>query len=275
MELVLPEIVAAGIYNSSVAVKGRSVTKNRKTVMFEIELPLEDGGVSCINDRQMPICTDTLICAKPGQMRHTRLPFTCYYIHIIVREGVLYETLMDIPNFIRTDRAEKYRALFERLCRHYASGMQNAEIILQSIVLEIIYNLTGDTQRLAARERIKSSNYEVIERVIAYIKKNPTEELSLERIADMAGFSAVYFHNLFKASTGQTLHSYVELQRIRMAADMLVSSGRTLTEIAYECGFSSQSYFSYVFKRRMGVTPREYAKRIFEQYGADTEDDVE
>jgi AraC-like DNA-binding protein len=174
---------------------------------------------------------------------------------------------MDIPNFIRTDRSEKYRALFERLCRHYGGGVQNSEIILQSIILEIIYNLTGDTKRLEARERVKSSNYAVIEIVIDYIKENPTEDLSLGRVADIAGFSEVYFHNCFKASTGQTLHAYVEMQRIKMAANMLVSSDRTLTEIAYECGFSSQSYFSYAFKRRMGVTPREYAKRIFEQYG--------
>ena len=91
MELVLPEIVAVGIYNSSVAVKGRTVTKNRKTVMFEIELPMEDGGVSSINSEQMPIKTNTLICAKPGQMRHTRIPYICSYVHIILREGSLYE----------------------------------------------------------------------------------------------------------------------------------------------------------------------------------------
>ncbi|MBP3370166.1 MAG: helix-turn-helix transcriptional regulator [Clostridia bacterium] len=273
MELILPEIVAVGIYNSAVAVKGRAVTKNRKTVMFEIELPVEDGGISSINSEQMPIQRDTLICAKPGQMRHTRLPYLCYYMHIIVREGSLYETLMDMPNFIKTDREEKYRALFERLCKYYGSGVQNTEMILQSIILEIVYSLTRDAKKLEARERIKSSNYAVIERTIAYIKEHPTEDLSLERVADMAGFSPIYFHNCFKASTGRTLHDYVEMQRIKMAADMLLGSDRTLTQIAYECGFSSQSYFSYAFKRRMGEAPREYAKRMFGQYGDGAEDE--
>lgn len=272
MEIVLPEIVAVGIYHSSVAVKGRTVTKNRKTVMFEIELPTEAGGVSTINSEDMPIRTDTLICAKPGQMRHTRLPFTCYYMHVILREGSLYEALMDMPNFIRTGKSETYRALYERLCKHYGIGTENEEIILQSIMLEIIYNLIDDANRIAVRERVKSSNYAVIERTIAYIKENPTSELSLEKLATMAGFSPVYFHNCFKASTGQTLHTYVETQRLKMAANMLVSSDRTLTEIAYECGFSSQSYFSYVFKRKMGVTPREYAQKVFEKYGEGIED---
>lgn len=268
----MPEIVAVGIYNSSVAVKGKAVTKNRKTVMFEIELPIEDGGVSDINSEQMPIRTDTLICAKPGQTRHTRLPFTCYYMHIILREGSLYEALMDMPNFIKTDKSERYRALFAKLCRYYGGGAGNEEIILQSIILEIIYTLIGDARRIAVRKRVKNSNYAVIERIIAYIKENPTADLSLAKVASMAGFSEVYFHNCFKSSTGQTLHAYVELQRLKMAENMLVSTDKTLTEIAYECGFSSQSYFSSVFKRKMGVTPREYAQKVFEKYGEDAED---
>ena len=80
MELKLPEIVAIGIYNSTLAVKNRVVTKNRKTTMFEIEIPIENGGVSYINSDSMPIEPNMVICAKPGQTRHTKLPFTCYYL---------------------------------------------------------------------------------------------------------------------------------------------------------------------------------------------------
>lgn len=267
MELILPEIVAVGIYNTSVAVKRKTVTDNRKTVMFEIELPIEKGGVSSINTQQMPIDTDTLICAKPGQIRHTKLPFVCYYMHIIVQKGSLYETLMGFPDFIKTEKSEKYRTLFERLYKYYEDGVGNHEMILQNIILEIIYNLASDAKRVTAHERTKSNNYAVIEKAIAYIKENPTEALSLDRLAATAGFSKVYFHNCFKASTGQTLHAYVETQRMKMAANMLVSTNKTLTEIAYECGFSSQSYFSYAFKRKTGLTPGEYVCRVYEQFG--------
>ena len=64
-----------------------------------------------------------------------------------------------------------------------------------------------------------------------------------------------------------TIHEYVEEQRIKKAANMLITTDYTLAEIAYECGFSSQSYFSYAFKRKMNKTPREYAKEVFERYG--------
>lgn len=267
MELILPEIVAVGIYNTSVAVKRKTVTDNRKTVMFEIELPIEKGGVSSINAQQMPIDTNTLICAKPGQIRHTKLPFVCYYMHIIVQKGSIYETLMGFPDFIKTEKSGIYRTLFERLYKYYEGGVGNHEMILQSIILEIIYTLAADAKRITAHAHTKSNNYTAIEKSIAYIKENPTENLSLDRLAATAGFSKVYFHNCFKASTGQTLHAYVETQRMKMAANMLVSTNKTLTEIAYECGFSSQSYFSYAFKRKTGLTPREYVCRVYEQFG--------
>ena len=49
MKITVPEIVSAGMYNARIAYKGKSKSMNRKTSMFEIELPLENGGTSYIN----------------------------------------------------------------------------------------------------------------------------------------------------------------------------------------------------------------------------------
>ena len=54
MKISLPEIVAAGVYKSDVAHKNKTITKNRKTTMFEIELPLENGGIPYNNDKNIP-----------------------------------------------------------------------------------------------------------------------------------------------------------------------------------------------------------------------------
>lgn len=266
MNLILPEIAAIGIYNSQIAAKNKTITKNRKTTMFEIEIPIEEGGTSYINNEEMPIRPDTLICAKPGQLRHSGLPFKCYYIHIIIREGDLYDRLMDLPNFIKTDQYERYLELFKKLCKYTETVLEDDELILHSLILELIHTLIGDSQKRTFRERVKNSNYEAVEKAMKFIKENLTSDLSLHAIADHTGFSPVHFHNCFKASTGKTVHEYVEEQRIKKAANLLVTTDRTLTEIAYECGFSSQSYFSFAFKRKMGQTPREYAREIFNQY---------
>ena len=137
---------------------------------------------------------------------------------------------------------------------------------MQSLVLELIYTLITDAKRRVPHDRVKRSNYRVIESTIKYIQENLTADLSLEAISRRAGFTPIHFHNVFKASTGKTLRAYVEEQRVKKAANLLVTTDDTLAEIAYDCGFSSQSYFSYAFKRKTHKTPREYAKGVFERY---------
>lgn len=266
MEIVLPEIVAIGIYNSQFAVKNKSITKNRKTTMFEIEIPIEKGGISYINSEQKHIEPNMIICAKPGQTRHSKLPYKCYYIHMIVKDCSLKTALEGIPDYLETEKYEYYFNLFKKMCEYNDTTLETDEIIVQSILLEIIYSLIKEAGEIKSNGKINSSNG-VIEKVIKYIKDNLTSDLSLNSVAKEAGFSTIHFHNFFKVSTGKTLHDYVEEQRIKKAANMLVTTDYTLTKIAYECGFSSQSYFSYAFKRRMNVTPREYAKKVFNKYG--------
>ncbi|MBO5203644.1 MAG: helix-turn-helix transcriptional regulator [Clostridia bacterium] len=264
--ILLPEIVAVGIYNSDIAVQNREITKNRKTTMFEIEVPIERGGICYINEEAAPIETDMVICAKPGQIRHSRLPFKCYYIHMIVNDGELYDRLMDTPSFIRPPDMSVYVRIFERMCRYYETALEADRIMLYSLVLELVYTIHRQSEKQLYRDKGKSNNYEAIEKAISHIKENLTSELSLSAVAEHVRFSPIHFHNCFKAATGRTLREYVEEQRIKKAANLLVSTSLTLSDIAYECGFSSQSYFSYAFKRKMGLTPRQYAKEMNKRY---------
>ena len=109
-------------------------------------------------------------------------------------------------------------------------------------------------------------NKAVIEETVAYINDHPDADLSLEALAARANLSAIHFHNCFKAASGRTLHRFVEERRLKHAMELLLSTDMTLTEIAFTCGFSSQSYFSYVFKRSTGLTPRAYAKSANSRY---------
>ncbi len=266
MNIQLPEIVAIGIYDTKIALKNVSVTKTRKTTMFEIEIPIANGGISHINDERMPISPDMIICAKPGQIRHTKTPYKCYYIHMILERGDLYDSLMSLQNYIKTSKFSKYLEIFKKMCEYYETALERDEIMLQSLILKLIYMLIDDSKSLEIQGNVKQSNYKTIEKVIKYIKDNITADLSLETVAKYAGFSPIHFHNCFKASTGMTLREYVEEQRIKRAINILVSTDKSLTDIAYECGFSSQSYFSFAFKRKMKMTPREYVKQVLSRY---------
>lgn len=266
MKFELPEILSIGIYDSNIVLRSGTVTKNRKTTKFEIELPMEKGGTSYISGEEMPIDENMVICAKPSQIRHTRFPYKCYFLYLILEEGYLYDNLIKLPSFIKTDKFENYQKIFEKLYSHYTYSIESDKIILQSLVLELIHNLLKDSKSSATRANIKESNYKAVSKAIKYIKNNLSADLSLEAVASLIGFSPIHFHNVFKASTERTLREYVEEQRIRKAENMLLTTDFTLAKIAYECGFSSQSYFNYAFKRKTGKTPRAYAKEAFERY---------
>ena len=263
MNQPMPEIVSVGFYNARLVHKGEQ-TSNRKTSMFELELVAGDGGTSYIDSESAKIEDGLIIAAKPGQKRHTRLPFQCYYVHLIVGEGLLCETLLSLPSFIHVEDPAPYREMFLRMLHAYETAQQTDLLLLQSELLRLIHTLASETQKQTYSP--KAHNGATIEGIIQYIDQHLTEELSLAKLAALASFSPVHFHNCFKRSTGKTLRAYIEDQRIRRAAALLVSTDHTLAEIAQDCGFSSQSYFSFVFKRAMGETPREYALRIHREY---------
>ena len=87
--MILPNIVAIGIFDSKITkeyINVSTTSAERKTIRFEIEIPIEKGGISYINDKEYPIRPDSIICVKPNQIRHTRFPFKCYYIHIKAKQ---------------------------------------------------------------------------------------------------------------------------------------------------------------------------------------------
>ena len=267
-KIIMPEIVSIGVYNASIAHKNKTVSPTRKTTMFELELPFGEGGVSFVNNTQQKISRNMIICAKPGQLRHTKLPFTCYYIHAIVNEGSVFDTLSILPDFIDipAESFAEIKGVFVSICEQSEDGSSENEMLIGSLFLKLVHILS----KIASPRKMhtpKANNREAVEKTITFIKNNLTAELSLEALASEVKFSPVYFHRLFKASTGKTLRCYVEEQRIKKAVDLLVSTDLSLTEIAYECGFSSQSYFSCAFKKRMGLTPRDYARSILSKYG--------
>ena len=259
-----PEIVTAGIYNSDTVAKNITISKNRKTSMFEIELPIENGGLSYIDAEVTPITTNLIICAKPGQIRHTRFPFRCFYIHMVVHDPIIHETLMNTATFVEITNRPYYEKLFSEICLYYNTGIQHDRVKLHALVLELIYALYQDSVNISAEN--KGSTVFAIEDILQYIKEHLSEDLSLETLSDHFSVSPIYFHNSFKKAVGPTLREYVEEQRIKKAITLLTATHLTLTQIAFECGFSSQSYFNYVFKRKMKITPKQYAKEAFEQY---------
>ena len=97
-----------------------------------------------------------------------------------------------------------------------------------------------------------------IRRCVAYIDANIAGDLSLSSLAAIQNVNASDLSTQFRREVGKTLTEYVTEGRMELAARMLLTSGVQVQTIAQHCGMSDVNYFSKLFKKQYGVTPRQY-----------------
>lgn len=95
-----------------------------------------------------------------------------------------------------------------------------------------------------------------LERMTAYIRDHCADDMRLDELAKMAGFSKYHFHRIFQANVGETVRDYIRRVRLEKAAGLLTSGPEpSITRITYDCGFSSSQHFANLFKAYYGVSP--------------------
>lgn len=97
-------------------------------------------------------------------------------------------------------------------------------------------------------------------RTVSWIEQNLDTQITVDAMAQMAGASKWNFSRLFKSRFKQPPHAYLLKRRLMRSQQMLADERLTLSQIAYDCGFSSQSHLTTAFKRYFGVTPGRYRR---------------
>lgn len=106
-------------------------------------------------------------------------------------------------------------------------------------------------------------NYDKFSALLGYIDEHYSEDISLMDAASYVGFSKFHFTRLFHEYTGTTFYDYLLRRRIRAAQKML-GTDLSVTEISYRCGFHNLTSFSRSFRSITGISPsayRSYAER--------------
>lgn len=101
-----------------------------------------------------------------------------------------------------------------------------------------------------------------IGRAINHMEMHYDEPLDPVSLAKMVGMSYRNFHRIFQKVTEQTPSSYLQRLRITKAAHLLQTTDKTVTEVAFQCGFDDSSYFARCFRQRLGVSPRAFKPRL-------------
>lgn len=105
---------------------------------------------------------------------------------------------------------------------------------------------------------IPSRNNDLVRKAISYISKNYHMNLTLEDVANHVHLNPAYFSTLFKQSTGSSFKEFLNIVRIEEGKRLLANTDYSIIDIAIAIGFDNQSYFSKVFKKYTGLTPKQY-----------------
>lgn len=141
-------------------------------------------------------------------------------------------------------------------CRKYDDKIKNQ--LISNKLEELMLNLLSE-QTPASKETITSGT-ENYKKIINVMKKHINENLSSEQIARLCDMSLANLKKTFRKYAGMGVMKYYNNLRIMKSMD-LMRDGRNMVEISEILNFSSQQYFTEVFKRQCGMTPSEHKRR--------------
>ncbi|MEK6793306.1 MAG: helix-turn-helix domain-containing protein [Spirochaetota bacterium] len=111
------------------------------------------------------------------------------------------------------------------------------------------------------RERTRGITNPKIVKAMQAIESTIAGAVRVEAVAKSTGVSPSRFVHLFKEKTGMTFTDYVIARKMERAKRLLEASSLSVTDIAFECGYANQSYFSSAFRKATGTTPKAYQKQ--------------
>ncbi len=152
---------------------------------------------------------------------------------------------------------ELLKDLYNSLCAKptgWEYKIRGQLLIFISILME--NNLT--TTRSAGLRSQKKGDF--IKNILTYIENHYNEPITSQDLANEFSYNHCYFCRMFKMTFNKSFSDYLNIFRVCKARDLLEQTSHTITNIAVMAGFSSNSYFSQMFKKYIGVLPSEYRK---------------
>jgi AraC family transcriptional regulator len=173
------------------------------------------------------------------------------------------------PLFIETLRPHDHiltpglRRLYDGLASGRPSELWLEEQVhsLAAAILVATRDLNREMARVpAVRASTRAELLKRLHRGRDFIDSSLGERLTLSTIARESCLSAFHFHRLFSQLFRETPRAYIVRRRLERAGNLLITTGRSITEISLECGFESPGSFSTLFRKRLGTSPSEYRR---------------
>ncbi len=233
------------------------------------------GAFSC-QGKIIDAPAGTVVCVSPGELHD----FVTYRGQAVYAEVTFsLETpggrVLDVPferllqiftglelalkpwQTIALERARHMESLILRITDHVCSGSQAAaycsQVSLANLLDALVWTCTDLPESTSrADERLAT--------VRQFIEENYADPISADDLASMAGMSKGYLFRAFKGAFGQPPLAYQQQLRLEAAKTLLRSTALRCREVASRCGYENGQFFSRLFKRATGMTPRQFRK---------------
>lgn len=233
----------------------------------ELFYVLHGEGVFYIEREKVPVKTDDLIIINPN-VEHTEKTFPNNPMEYIVFgvEGLAFSFPEHDQAYGRSYSFYSYGSdknqfiNFAQLMMHeFQDKKPGFEKVCHGL-LEVLLVYISRKQKLSV---ISEASFQLSkECAIAkrYIDTNYAQDITLDSLADLTHINKFYLAHSFTECIGQSPISYLTERRLAACKELLSSSNLSVTQIATSAGFSSQSYFSQIFNKKVGMSPRQYRK---------------
>lgn len=236
---------------------------------FELEFVVGGKGVHVFDDVTYKLGPGSIYIVSPvdfhsiqydpsGPLEMYNLKFDSGVISPAVFERIANAT----PPIIATLVAVEYRYVvseMKRLLEEFRSHKPDAELMmragLERICLMILRRLETPQKSGAVRPVISEPT---VKKAVSYINFHFRSQISLHAVADMLHLTPNYFGELFRKSMGISFTDYIKSMRLNYAHNLLTHSNLNISQICYESGFNTTSYFIENFKKEFGMTPTQY-----------------
>lgn len=244
---------------------------------FEIIMPIDNTYEVHIGNTHYNLQPEDILIIPPGDLHELCAPedgsrLILLFDHSLITEVKGISSILPIlrePRIIRKGSAsdmdihDQITTLLWDIKTEYktASPLWEVAVYEKLIRMFLIIGRKYFNNRMFFTESKQNKQKEYIEKfdlIFEYIHTNYTKEISLDIIADIAGFSKFHFSRLFKQFTNMSFYDYINKERIQAAETLLLDHSLSITDVAFQAGFSSISTFNRVFKKYKNCTPSEF-----------------
>lgn len=249
-------------------------------IPFEIIMPIENGYLAKCGDRRYELNEKDILIICPGTIHELwapksgqRMIFQASLSEINSSEldvltSIISPAILITPHTQTGVSADIHREIYDRMLKikeEMALSLPYHLPLIYTYFLQIL-TLVGRKQMEIIQNDFHTKHNKPQEymekflRVTNYINDHYLEDLTLDEIASLAGFSKYHFTRLFRQYAGTSFYRYLNQKRISHAKDLLLDPALSVTDVALESGFTSISAFLRMFRLSTGCTPTEFRK---------------